>query len=306
MNPSSRPDVVVVDGANVVGSRPDGWWRDRPGAAARLHARLVTSGPDDVVLVLEGRARAGVPEGRAGGVRVVHASGSGDDRIVGEVAALTGTGRRVAVVTADRGLVDRVVALGAGVTGPGTLLDGLDRLDRLDAVDAPHAALPSVRLRPLREADLPAHVTGCDALVVRWSGGGEPSTEEEHRAWLRRNARAWTDDEDLLDLAVEDAVTGEHVGVVGIQRHRPELDEGDVNLTYAVYAGHRGRGYAAAAVRAAMSTAGTRGPVRRFVIRCDPENGASAAVAARAGFTAHGVVAEPGGARLLRFTHVGD
>ena len=32
---------VVVDGANVVGSRPDGWWRDRPGAARRLAGRLV-------------------------------------------------------------------------------------------------------------------------------------------------------------------------------------------------------------------------------------------------------------------------
>ncbi len=33
--------TIVVDVANVMGSRPDGWWRDRAGAAARLHAEVV-------------------------------------------------------------------------------------------------------------------------------------------------------------------------------------------------------------------------------------------------------------------------
>lgn len=120
-------DVLVVDGANVVGSRPDGWWRDRPGAAARLHRRLVaTPGlADVVVLVLEGRARAGVPEGRAGAVDVVHAAGEGDDRIVAEVATATNDGKTVTVVTADRGLRGRVVALRASVAGPDALLSRL-------------------------------------------------------------------------------------------------------------------------------------------------------------------------------------
>ena len=63
-------DVLVVDGANVVGSRPDGWWKDRPGAAARLYDRLLgTPGlAPRVVLVLEGRSRAGVLEGVTGAV----------------------------------------------------------------------------------------------------------------------------------------------------------------------------------------------------------------------------------------------
>jgi hypothetical protein len=59
---------LVVDAANVVGSRPDGWWRDRPGAAARLVSALAAAlrsgaltGP--VVVVLEGAARAGAPVG---------------------------------------------------------------------------------------------------------------------------------------------------------------------------------------------------------------------------------------------------
>ena len=33
--------TIVVDVANVMGSRPDGWWRDRAGAAVRLHAEIV-------------------------------------------------------------------------------------------------------------------------------------------------------------------------------------------------------------------------------------------------------------------------
>ena len=101
--------MLVVDGANVVGSRPDGWWRDRAGAAARLHGALLAASPDgpaaigDVVLVLEGAARAGVPEGVSGRVRVVHAPGEGDDEIVAQASRLLAS-RPVTVVTADRGL----------------------------------------------------------------------------------------------------------------------------------------------------------------------------------------------------------
>jgi hypothetical protein len=116
--------LLVVDGANVVGSRPDGWWRDRAGAAERLRDALVPLAagglpdlppPLEVVLVVEGKAR-GV--GTVDGVRVVAAPGSGDDTIVDLVAAATG---RTVVVTADRGLRERVQALGAEVRGPRTL-----------------------------------------------------------------------------------------------------------------------------------------------------------------------------------------
>ncbi len=138
--------TIVVDVANVMGSRPDGWWRDRVGAAARLHAdivRLAASGgatlPDDnavapgFVLVLEGAAKAApIPSAQPGPVqpgpvqpgevRTVKASGSGDDAIVAVVRELPG--RRV-VVTADRELRDRSVAAGATILGPGWLLGQL-------------------------------------------------------------------------------------------------------------------------------------------------------------------------------------
>lgn len=122
--------VVVVDAANVVGSVPNGWWRDRAGAAARLRDALVPvaaaglgsdaevpdwarTGPVRVVLVVEGAARhvPAVP-----GVEVVSAPRSGDDAIVALVRDEAPD--RCLVVTADRELRRRVRELGAEVTGP--------------------------------------------------------------------------------------------------------------------------------------------------------------------------------------------
>jgi predicted RNA-binding protein with PIN domain len=134
----SGPEVLVIDGANVVGSRPDGWWRDRAGAAARLHGQLLdllheepTLAPQ-VVLVLEGQARGGVPEtavegsGSPEALAVVHAAGEGDDRIVEEARRAVTAGRLVAVVTADRELSARVQAVGAEVLRPGWLLGRIE------------------------------------------------------------------------------------------------------------------------------------------------------------------------------------
>ncbi|HET8602478.1 MAG TPA: hypothetical protein VFM09_00975 [Marmoricola sp.] len=117
--------VLVVDGANVVGSRPTGWWRDRAGAAERLHRSIAGADldVDEVVLVLEGAARAGPPAGRQGVVLTVHAPGLGDDTIVDQVCERTAGGHTVVVVTADRALRDRVSAAGGSSVGPSWLLD---------------------------------------------------------------------------------------------------------------------------------------------------------------------------------------
>ncbi len=118
----------MVDAANVVGSRPNGWWRDRPGAARELIERIRAAAaagrlPAGVTVVLEGAARPGTGEGTVDGVEVVHAPGSGDDTIVDIVAQAT---EAVVVVTADRGLRHRVEGLGADVVGPTWLLERLD------------------------------------------------------------------------------------------------------------------------------------------------------------------------------------
>ncbi len=122
------PSTLVVDAANVVGSRPDGWWKDRPGAARRLHEQLLLADPayDVVVLVLEGAAKSGVKPGRDGHVRVVHAKGSGDETIVAEARTAAERGDRVSVVTADRMLQARIQGVGAIALRPSWLLDQLD------------------------------------------------------------------------------------------------------------------------------------------------------------------------------------
>jgi hypothetical protein len=125
----SASGVIVVDVANVMGSRPDGWWHDRAGAARRLHEQVLAAGLDGVVFVVEGVSRAGVEAGQVGGVRVVHAAGSGDDAIVDAAAEAArddpDCGQALTVVTSDRDLRRRVVELGAEVVGPRWLLEQL-------------------------------------------------------------------------------------------------------------------------------------------------------------------------------------
>ena len=126
---------LVVDGMNVIGSRPDGWWRDRAGAARRLHARLtrlVAVSDDAVTLVLDGRPTSDLPEGVHDDVAVVYARRRGrdaaDDRIVELVGADPDAGG-LTVVTSDRELARRVRELDAEVIGAGALLRRLDELD---------------------------------------------------------------------------------------------------------------------------------------------------------------------------------
>ena len=127
--------MLVIDAANVIGSRPTGWWRDRPGAARRFTEQVrgaVAAGrlEPPVIVVLEGQSRRGAEagvvdgaaDGAADGVEVVHAPGSGDDAIAGIAQEQS----EVRVVTADRGLAERVRAAAGEVVGPRWLLERLD------------------------------------------------------------------------------------------------------------------------------------------------------------------------------------
>jgi hypothetical protein len=121
VNTSGQPQdlVLLVDIANVMGSRPDGWWRDRPAAATRLlngleplHGAEVTlpAGQGtwritEVRAVVEGAAkRAEGPKA----VSVLRPDGDGDSEIVAETRRLTAAGATPLVVTADRGLRRRL------------------------------------------------------------------------------------------------------------------------------------------------------------------------------------------------------
>lgn len=141
-----RP-AIVVDAANVVGSVPDGWWKDRRGANARLrdrlallssqgsHAGLLGLTQHDVpgidrafphwILVAEGAGRG---NDSVAGVRVVDAPARGDDTIVEETRRLLNEGRRVTVITSDEELQSRVTSLGATKRGTQKLLRRLPDL----------------------------------------------------------------------------------------------------------------------------------------------------------------------------------
>ena len=138
MQPDGTDRLIVVDGANVVGSVPDGWWRDRRGAATRLRDALAGRDPaalpaelrGAVTLVVEGAAR-GVPP--VAGVRVEAAQRSGDDHIVALVADNV-VRRPVVVVTADRELRQRVRELGASIVSPGELRAAIPYGGRHDSI----------------------------------------------------------------------------------------------------------------------------------------------------------------------------
>ncbi|BBH18209.1 hypothetical protein Back2_24960 [Nocardioides baekrokdamisoli] len=104
--------ILIVDCANVVGARPDGWWKDRAAAASKLYDAVAAADLDDdeIVLVYEGAAKSGVPAVRSPGLRVVHAPKDGDSTIVAEARRGYEGGHRVRVVTADRALSANVAA----------------------------------------------------------------------------------------------------------------------------------------------------------------------------------------------------
>jgi 8-oxo-dGTP diphosphatase len=154
------PVTIIVDSANVVGSRPDGWWRDRPAATARLRDQLAPIATEGITELPDGAAavpRSGPLPDDGGGTGELARMGDGRTRMrwlpevvlvvegaarpaangdpgpvrvlaapgsgddtIAVLAAHT-PGRRV-VVTADRELRKRCVAAGAAIAGPAWLL----------------------------------------------------------------------------------------------------------------------------------------------------------------------------------------
>ena len=120
--------VLIVDGNNVMGSRPDGWWRDRAGAARRLVGTLgawAAAEGRDVLVVFDGRAPADPPAAARVTVRYAERGGrdAADDVIARLVAEAAGDAE---VVTSDAGLAARVRAAGGTVRGAGGFRDALD------------------------------------------------------------------------------------------------------------------------------------------------------------------------------------
>jgi predicted RNA-binding protein with PIN domain len=119
----------IVDGNNVMGSRPDGWWRDRRAAQRRLVAQLeafAAARREPVTVIFDGAEHAA-----GGGVRVAvrFARRRGRDAADDDVAALVASHPEpssLVVATSDQALADRVRSAGARVVGAGELLRELD------------------------------------------------------------------------------------------------------------------------------------------------------------------------------------
>jgi predicted RNA-binding protein with PIN domain len=114
----------IVDGMNVIGSRPDGWWRDRRGAMERL-VRELENLDGEVAVVFDGKPF----EIDSPRVDVAFASRSGrnaaDDDIAARVAGDPDPST-LTVVTSDGDLERRVRASGANVEGAGAFRRRLD------------------------------------------------------------------------------------------------------------------------------------------------------------------------------------
>ena len=122
------PARLIVDGNNVMGSRPDGWWRDRAGAARRLVDQIGDWATEDVLVVFDGRGPGEFPHPPRVEVRFAERGGrDAADDVIAALVAEDEAPETLRVVTSDAGLAGRVREHGAAVTGARGFLDALSR-----------------------------------------------------------------------------------------------------------------------------------------------------------------------------------
>jgi predicted RNA-binding protein with PIN domain len=122
------PARMIVDGNNVMGSRPDGWWRDRAGAARRLVAQIGAWADQDVLVVFDGHAPDRCPASPHVEVRFADRGGrDAADDVIAALVAADPDPASLRVVTSDAALARRVREHGADVTGARGFLDALSR-----------------------------------------------------------------------------------------------------------------------------------------------------------------------------------
>jgi RimJ/RimL family protein N-acetyltransferase/ADP-ribose pyrophosphatase YjhB (NUDIX family) len=154
--------------------------------------------------------------------------------------------------------------------------------------DQPTLSDDTVTLRPWRDADVAAAVAGHDELIAHWFGFDvvTPSHETHARA-VERWRSGWADG-NVANFVIDH--DGEVVGSCEVRR----VDDHSGELSWTLYAGHRGHGYATRAVRMladwATAPAGQAGwGLSRVEAKVEPANEASLRVATRAGLRREGV-----------------
>ncbi|WP_066359851.1 GNAT family N-acetyltransferase [Herbidospora mongoliensis] len=141
----------------------------------------------------------------------------------------------------------------------------------------------AVVLRPLDVGDLDAHMAGEDEHLIRWLHGGR-STREGTADYLRHCTIEWRIKAAHRAFGIR--ADGELAGTLDLR-----FDADEVAIAYGLYPAWRGRGLATRSVLLACAYAASEG-ARTAVIKVEPANTASSAVALRAGFTLTGTVVE--------------
>ncbi|MGW7537962.1 GNAT family N-acetyltransferase [Amycolatopsis sp. NPDC054798] len=135
-------------------------------------------------------------------------------------------------------------------------------------------------LSPLHPDDAEAHFAGEDAELIRWLNGG-PGTLAGVREYFRHCQEEWASGGSLRAFGIR--VHGALAGTVDLRFSGEHLAPGETNVAYGLYPRWRGRGFATRAVLLAVGYAAGEG-AKRAVIKAEPENVSSGAVARRVGF----------------------
>ncbi|MBT2532429.1 GNAT family N-acetyltransferase [Arthrobacter sp. ISL-48] len=148
-------------------------------------------------------------------------------------------------------------------------------------------------LRPLRVEDAADHLAGEDADLVRWLNGG-PGTTESVRRYVEHIQHMWEKGGPIFTFAIRLRAEDTLVGTIDVQLNQDAFRSGQANLAYGLYPDWRGRGFATRAVSLAVEFLRPDATVYSALIRVEPANASSAAVAVRAGFTLASRAAETG------------
>lgn len=166
----------------------------------------------------------------------------------------------------------------------------------------PNISDDHVQIRPFTHNDVAAHVAGDDLEQIKWLSGG-PSTIAGTTSWIDRNLESWENGGPVFNFAVIDMSSGQLAGMVEANLDWQRLDgleEGDANVSYALYPQFRGQGLMAHAFTLLEGFLRERG-VKRSAIRVEPDNVASLAVPLKRGYVEGDAITNHDGTHMRLF-----
>jgi RimJ/RimL family protein N-acetyltransferase/ADP-ribose pyrophosphatase YjhB (NUDIX family) len=153
-----------------------------------------------------------------------------------------------------------------------------------DLTEQPTLTDGVVTLRPWRDEDVEAAVAGHDELIAHWSGRGPGEvTVERQRLAVDRWRRAYAENRSVAAFVIE--AQGEVVGSIDVR----DVGDSTGQVSWTLYAGHRGRGYATRAARLVGDYALGELGYTRVEARIEPENTSGTRVATRSGMRREGL-----------------